>query len=107
MDRTRALILACGLPLGAALAASSASAQAVSAERGREVARLWCAHCHSTDAAPQASDVGPSFPRIAERRSPDYLRGFLANPHVRGEMPPFDLSREHIEDLIAYLGTLE
>jgi hypothetical protein len=57
------------------------------AERGSQIAAKWCTARHSTGSSSQASDVGPSFYDIARRRSPDYVRGFLANPHVRGSMP--------------------
>ena len=72
-------------------------------ERGHEIARRWCSDCHSTAAVGAAADVGPSFPHVAHTRSREFIRGFLANPHVRGRMPPFDLSRQQIEELLAYI----
>lgn len=94
--------------IGALLAAPDARAQADpgAGERGAAIAAQWCSRCHATGAAPEASDVASSFHEIAGRRSPDYIRGFLANPHVRGDMPPFELSAEHVEDLLAYLQSL-
>ncbi len=89
------------------LAAPAAAQQFGAEERGAAIVARWCSDCHSTDAAARASDVAPSFPEVAQRRSPDYLRGFLANPHLRGVMPPFELSREHVEDIVAYLESLE
>jgi len=90
------------------LAGASAQAQPVgSAELGGEIATQWCAACHAIN-DDRAIDVGPPFPAIANRRSPDYLRGFLANPHSRNWMPPFDhLTPEHIEDLVAYIQSLK
>lgn len=79
----------------------------VSAELGGEIVSQWCATCHATGDV-RAVDVGPPFPAVARRRSPDYLRGFLANPHSRDWMPPFgNLSREQIEDIVAYIQTLK
>ena len=47
----------------------------------------------------------PSFLSVAqEGRSPDQLRGFLSHPH--GAMPDLVLSRQEIEDLIAYMLSL-
>jgi mono/diheme cytochrome c family protein len=87
---------------------SAASAQTPgSAERGAEIASRWCTECHATAAVRRAADVGPTFPQIARTRSPDYIRGFLANPHLRGLMPPFDLTTAHVEDIVAYLRTLQ
>jgi len=77
------------------------------AEEGARLAAMWCSSCHATGATSQGADIGPTFVEIAQRRSPDYLRGFLANPHVRGSMPPFDLAREHTEDLVAYFQSLK
>lgn len=77
-----------------------------SAKQGAQVAAMWCSSCHATGATSQGADIAPTFIDIAQRRSPDYIRGFLANPHVRGSMPPFDLAREHTEDLVAYFQSL-
>lgn len=95
------------IAIGLATLASSASQTAPSAERGAQLAAMWCSSCHATGATSQGADLGPTFVDIARRRSPDYLRSFLANPHARGAMPPFDLAREHTEDLVAYFQTLK
>lgn len=90
------------------LLANSASGQTTaSPERGAEIVAKWCTNCHATGATRRAADVGPTFPEIARSRSPDYLRGFLSNPHVRGLMPPFDLATAQVEDIVAYLQTLK
>lgn len=106
MRYTRPIAVAWALLLGAGLCGPSALAQTVSAERGKAVAGQWCTDCHSTGATAEAGDVGPTFDEIIAGRSPDYIRGFLSNPHVRGSMPPFDLARQHIEDIIAYMQSL-
>ncbi|MEQ8814478.1 MAG: cytochrome c [Thalassobaculum sp.] len=94
------------LGLCAALAGPAAAQPLGTAERGGALAERWCTECHATGTSPRASDAGPAFPTIARTRSDDYVRGFLANPHVRGQMPPFDLSTAQIEDLVAYLQSL-
>ncbi|MFN3260297.1 MAG: c-type cytochrome [Pikeienuella sp.] len=106
MNRAGFLSLAAGLFLAAPAPAFAAGA-APSAERGAALAERWCAECHATGAGQRAADVAPGFARIAAERSPDYVRGFLANPHVRGDMPTFDLSTAEIEDIVAYLATLK
>lgn len=106
MKRAGLFALAAGLVLAAA-APAFAAGTAPSAERGAALAEQWCAECHATGAGHRAADVGPAFASIASERSPDYVRGFLANPHVRGDMPTFDLSTAEIEDIVAYLATLK
>ncbi len=89
--------------MGANVAAQSTAP----VERGAALPRQWCAECHATDEA-QATDAAPPFVGAARRRSPDYLRGFLANPHSRATMPTFDnLTVAQIEDLVAYLQSLK
>ena len=78
-----------------------------SVENGKKLAAQWCGECHVTGAQMSASDIGPTFQTIAATRSPGYLRRFLADPHARIDMPPFDLSREDIEDLVAYIESLQ
>ncbi len=102
---TPAVISALALMLASAGLPATAQPN-ISAERGGEIAERWCVECHATGGA-KAADVGPPFPDIARRQSPDYLRGFLTNPHLRGLMPPFDLSRQQIDDIIAYMQTLK
>jgi mono/diheme cytochrome c family protein len=51
----------------------------------------------------RGADVAPDFATIARQRDADYLRGFLSRPHP--PMPRFELSRQDIDDLVAYIGT--
>ena len=52
-------------------------------------------------------DGAPSFVDLArdDTVTPDSLHAFLAEP--KHPMPPIDLSREQIDDLIAYIGSLK
>ena len=71
---------------------------------GREIARVWCAHCHAVDAAPQSeTDAAPSFATIAARplTTAQSVRLFLQQPH--GDMPDFRLAAPEIDDLAAYI----
>lgn len=63
----------------------------------------WCANGHTTPGGSSASDVAPSFRAVARDplESADHLRGFLSRPHR--PMPPLQLSRNEIENVIAYL----
>ena len=74
--------------------------------RGQALANAWCVSCHIVDRKGTGTDIAPPFPRIAEsdaleQRSP---RAFLSAPHP--PMPDFNLAREQIEDIVAYLNSL-
>ena len=70
------------------------------------IARRWCARCHAVAGEKSASDMAPPFQVIARTRAsdPDRLRGFLSRPHW--PMPPLQLSRQEIENIVAYLQSL-
>ena len=72
------------------------------AARGKETAERWCSSCHAVGQAGRATDMAPSFAAIGARRDEDYLRGFLSRPHP--PMPRLELSRQDIDDLIAYIA---
>lgn len=92
------------------LATSQVSAQPAQTAgdpvNGRRIAQTWCASCHSLSPG-TSSDAAPSFPDIARipSKTEDYLRGFLTRPHA--PMPDYMLSRDDINDIIAFLHTLE
>ena len=74
---------------------------------GHAIAKTWCSNCHVIDDRPtQAGDTAPSFPAIAKRPSTTVLslEAFLQTPH--GQMPNFQLSRQQIDDAIAYILSL-
>ena len=87
------------------LAAPPAGAQG-DPEVGRELARTWCTSCHVVDIEGQGADAGPALPALLGdgQRTEDELRGWLAAPHP--PMPDFALSRQEIEDIVAYLQSL-
>ena len=91
-----------------AVTALSTASMAADMERGETLAREWCSSCHLTspDQA-SAGDAAPTFEAIAETaetRSSD-LRAWLADPHP--PMPNFDLTRREIDDLLAYIESLD
>jgi mono/diheme cytochrome c family protein len=75
--------------------------------RGEALARRWCAACHLVEGQGKTTDTAPPFRVIAHdpKKGPDYLRTFLAQPHK--PMPPLTLSRQEIEDFVAYFGELK
>ena len=87
-------------------AAKSGSVRAASDPvSGRDIAGRWCAQCHLVDGG-RASDA-PALPAIARDVSwtDDRLAAFLTKPH--GRMQGFSLSRQEIDDLVAYIRSLE
>ena len=75
-------------------------------EVGRELAQRWCTSCHVVDYEGHGADAGPALPALLGdgQRTADEIRGWLAAPHP--PMPDFDLSRQEIEDIVAYLESL-
>jgi mono/diheme cytochrome c family protein len=89
--------------------ASPAMAQgpAGDAAAGMGIARTWCSNCHVVDSSPaKAMDNVPSFPAIAAMPSTTEmsLQVFLTTPH--GQMPNFQLTRQQIDDAVAYILSL-
>jgi len=72
---------------------------------GGDVALRWCTACHLIRPAAGGPAVQgpPAFQTMARARTPDSLRAFLTRPHA--PMPPIELSRADIDDLIAYIET--
>ncbi|MFN0044317.1 MAG: c-type cytochrome [Alphaproteobacteria bacterium] len=92
----------------AVLFAFCGSAQAQGdARNGRALARSWCTSCHLVEPSGLGSDTAPPFAIIANdaQRSPARLKRWLANPHP--PMPNMRLSRNEIDDLVAYLESLK
>jgi cytochrome c2 len=73
---------------------------------GKDIARNWCARCHLVDGG-RARDAAPRLRAIAGDPSwtEDRLAAFLAKPH--GGMRSFSFSRQEIDDLVAYIRSLE
>ncbi|MFO1183753.1 MAG: cytochrome c [Bauldia sp.] len=74
-------------------------------ERGAELASRWCSSCH--DMAKREAEPGPPPFSVLARRLPrdaDILAGLIADPHP--PMPNLSLSRQDIQDVLAFIGTL-
>lgn len=78
------------------------------AEHGEQLAKQWCSSCHLV-AAEQTigADSAPPFETIAKNSaiSSGELRAWLADPHP--PMPNLDLSVREIDDLTAYVMSLD
>jgi mono/diheme cytochrome c family protein len=76
------------------------------ATRWKALAGRWCAACHLVQLRLTTIDP-PTFTAIANdpSKTPEYLRSFFASPHK--DMPPIQLTPRHVEDIIAYLGTMK
>jgi mono/diheme cytochrome c family protein len=95
------------LLLAALPAAPGGGALAADAAHGRTIAERWCASCHLvTSGQKTASADVPSFADVATRRTDaKALRNFLVDPHPK--MPNMHLSRREIDDIVAYIRSLD
>lgn len=89
--------------IAAFVTAASQAQAAGDAAQGKAAAERWCATCHVVAPGGRGADVAPNFATIAKQRNDEYLRGFLTRPHP--PMPRFELSRQDIDDLVAYIGS--
>lgn len=91
--------------VGLALLPSAAWA-AGNAANGEALARVWCANCHVVGNSTTGKDTAPPLPEVAQRGAPDQVqaRVFLSSPHP--PMPNFNLARQQIDDIVAYLNSL-
>jgi mono/diheme cytochrome c family protein len=77
------------------------------ARAGQRLAATWCANCHQI--APggpgPSTDAAPTFASILAMPSTTSmsLRVFLQSPHAN--MPDYRLTREQLDDVVAYLLT--
>ena len=74
---------------------------------GKALAGQWCSSCHLvTSEQTSASADAPPFMTIAKRPDEEFerLSVFLLDPHPK--MPNFNLSRQAITDLLAYIRSL-
>jgi len=109
--KTEMKCLSIGSIVGAALCAAATAAAQVpgDATQGQHLARTWCAACHVVE--PAQRDGGatgvPTFAAIAQMPSTTTLslHAFLQTTH--GRMPDFQLSRDQINDVSAYILTLK
>ena len=96
-------VAAAGLTAGSALAQQPPG----DAARGHALAKTWCSSCHQIEAHEMtAKDAVPSLASVAAMKSTTALslQAFLQTPH--GNMPDWRLTRQQIDDVVAYILTL-
>lgn len=75
---------------------------------GRDLARLWCSHCHAVEAE-GGEVVQPEVPAFTEiatlpGQTAEKIQAFLIDPHP--PMPNLNLTRVETENLAAYILSL-
>jgi mono/diheme cytochrome c family protein len=87
----------------------SQSAYAADAAAGRQLAEQWCAKCHSIEKGAPFKLNPPSFASIAAYRTSDVIWGKVIAPSMHSGMPDttWVLQREDIENIVAYIASLE
>ena len=88
------------------VASPVASAERGDAQAGRELVNRSCVSCHAASGVSRASDAAPPLSFLARdnRYRSAFVRGWLMEPHP--PMPGIPLSRQQINDIVAYLETL-
>ena len=83
-----------------------AHAAAGNVEAGRQLVVRSCSSCHATESSATAADNAPPFSTVAKthKERPVWIRGWLMSPHP--PMPNISLSRQQIDDIVAYLSSL-
>jgi cytochrome c len=86
--------------------ATYAATSAGNANAGRDLVLRSCTSCHAVSETTRASDGAPPLSYIARdnKERPAWIRGWLMDPHP--PMPGIMLSRQQINDVIAYLDSL-
>lgn len=92
--------------VGSLVSAQNLASIQPSPEAGAEIAARWCAGCHVIAKSGAGTDAAPSFPSIASKREEGDLRLFLVKPHAQA-MRGFTLTAREVEDVVAYIQTLE
>ena len=74
---------------------------------GKELATTWCSACHQMESSRTTTDGARPFAAMARdpKATADRLRTFLVKPH--GQMPELNLTRQEIENLVAYIESLK
>jgi cytochrome c len=99
------LIAMTSIAVASALAVPAQAAPA-NADAGRRLVMQSCISCHAAETSKAATDGAPPLSFVAKdnKQNPAWIRGWLMDPHP--PMPGIMLSRQQIEDIIAYLDTL-
>lgn len=76
---------------------------------GGKLATEWCTKCHDVSLEGRFKQHPPSFASIAVFRSSDQIFGRIVYPPLHSSMPEIGLllTPDNIEDLVAYIVSLE
>ena len=76
------------------------------ADAGRQLVMRSCTTCHAAAGTATATDGAPPLSFVARdnKQNPAWIRGWLMDPHP--PMPGIMLSRQQIDNVIAYLNAL-
>lgn len=108
-NTSRAVIIV----LSVCLITSVARADIGDPKRGHEIARQYCSPCHAVEAKEKKSPVAdaPPFRTFASKWPLEDIEEALAEGIMVGhegvQMPVFELDPPAIEDLIAYLRSIQ
>lgn len=77
------------------------------ADAGEDLFVRSCSTCHAQNGTQNAADTAPplSFMARDSKDRPAFIRGWLMDPHP--PMPGIMLSRQQINDIIAYLNSVQ
>ena len=75
-------------------------------QAGQELVEQSCTTCHAASATRQTTDAAPPLSYIARdnKHNPQWIHAWLLQPHRA--MSGIMLSRQQIDDVMAYLSTL-
>ncbi|WP_293677225.1 cytochrome c [uncultured Phenylobacterium sp.] len=78
-------------------------------QRGHDFAVRRCSGCHTVGLDDGGAGEGAAFTKLARRYNPISLERRFAQVSAHGfdRMPPVEFSRAELEDLVAYVDTLQ
>jgi nitric oxide reductase subunit C len=97
-----------GFPAPPTIGVAGAGGPAAAALASPEVFQQVCSACHSVGG--WGGKIGPALDGVADRYDEDYLRRWLEDPlavKADSRMPKLKLTPEQLDELVAYLSTLE
>jgi mono/diheme cytochrome c family protein len=80
---------------------------AADAAAGRKLAEQWCARCHNIEKGAPFKLRPPSFASIAVYRLPDDIRSMIIAPHLAMPDIQWTLQANDVDNLVAYITSLE
>ena len=74
---------------------------------GRALAEEWCSRCHNIDAGGPMKQEPPAFAAVAEFRTENQILEKILSPHVAMPRVLLVLNGSEVDDLIAYIVSLD